>query len=241
MNFKNIDSVQIPFDENWNSIAISLSGGADSAMLAFILCNFVTVQKVHIISHKRMWKTRPWQSYDSLNVFNWLKDRFPKIVFERHTNFIAPDVEYGNMGPTIKDEYNKMVSGDNAQQRAYAEFICHEYNIDAYYNAVTRNPKNVSFSGMVERDIDPDESNQHLTVMKHMNRWALHPFRFVDKAWVIKQYYDNNILDLLAKTRSCEGEFDNINYLNYIPGQQVPTCGECFWCKEREWAIEQQH
>jgi hypothetical protein len=186
-----------------------------------------------------MWKTRPWQQEDSKRVFDWLSVRFPKLKLVRHVSFIAPDIEYGNMGPTIKDEYDKMVSGDNAQQRAYAEYLCFKYNIDAFYNAVTRNPKDVNFKGMVERDIEPTEDNTHLEYMIHMGRVASHPFRFVDKSWVVNKYKELDIMELFDITRSCEGEFEDIDYTNYKAGQYVPTCGVCFWCKEREWAIEQ--
>jgi hypothetical protein len=238
MNLHNIDGVTVPFDNSWNSIAISLSGGADSALLAFLLCNIVKNQTIHVISHTRMWKTRPWQSHDSLAVFIWLSERYPNIKFERHTCFVAPDLEYGNMGPTIKDEYGKMVSGDNAQQRSFAEFICTMHDIPAYYNAVTHNPRGIDLGGMTERDIEPTEDNKHLEMMQHMGRWALHPFRFVDKSWIVKQYKDNNIMDLFDITRSCEGEFAELDYTNYVYGMTVPECGECFWCKEREWALD---
>jgi hypothetical protein len=161
------------------------------------------------------------------------------IDFNRHKNFIAPDLEWGNKGPILVDEYGKQVSGDNIEIRAFAEYVCHCYNIDAYYNAVTRNPRNVEFEGMPTRDIEPNENNQHLLVMKHMGRWALHPFRFIEKSWIYKQYKDLDILWLWDKTRSCEGEVKDLDYETYIPGQYVPVCGTCFWCKEREWAIEQ--
>jgi len=239
MNKVNIDGVAIPFDPTWSGIAISVSGGADSALLAYLLCEQVTEQTVHIISHKRMWKTRPWQSYDSLMVFSWLTNRFPHVDFQRHVSFIAPDIEYGTIGPSIPDEYNRFVSGDNIQQRAYAEYICHEYNVDAYYNAVTRNPRGIDLGGMQERDIETTDDNQHLEIMQHMGRWALHPFRFVEKSWIVKQYQDHDIMDLFDITRSCEGEFEHIDYTNYTPGIEVPECGECFWCKERAWALTQ--
>jgi len=235
------NDVAIPFDPAWRHIAISVSGGADSALLAYFLCNLAngTGATVHIINHIRCWKTKPWQQYDALKVYNWLLNRFPAVKFERHVNFIAPELEYGSDGPTLIDEYGKKVSGDNIQQRAYAEYIGAAYNIDAYYNAVTRNPRDVNLKGMSERDIDRDSENAHLEIMKHMGRWALHPFRFVEKSWVIKQYRDHGIADLFDLTRSCEGVFSEIDYTNYLNGQEVPTCGECFWCKERAWAIEQ--
>ena len=244
MIFYDIDTVKVPFDKHWKKIAVSVSGGADSAFLAYLIGAFVyhfgqTDVELHIISHIRMWKTRPWQSYDSRRVYDWLVDRFPEIKFVRHTNLIAPDVEYGNMGPVIKDEYGKIVSGDNAQIRAFAEYVCFHNNIDAYYNAVTHNPRNIDLGGMAEREIEPTDENVHLVAMQHMGKWALHPFRFIEKDWIVKQYKEMGLMDLFDLTRSCEGEFENINYTNYTPGQYVPVCGKCFWCREREWAIEQ--
>ncbi len=241
MHMHNVDGVQIPFDKNWKNIAISVSGGVDSALLAFLLCEITQPYKttVHIINHVRCWKSKPWQAHDADQIYNWLVKKFNNIVFVRHINFIAPELEYAVTGPSLTDEYGKDVSGDNIQQRAYAEYICFKHNIDAYYNAVTRNPKGVDLGGMKERDIDPTDDNQHLYIMKHMNKIACHPFRFVDKSWVYAQYKRLNLLDLFNITRSCEGMVDGINYLTYEYGQEVPVCRRCFWCKEREWAIEQ--
>lgn len=240
MKMFNIDGVNIPFDPTWNSIAISVSGGADSALLAYILNSIAPTNiDFHIISHTRMWKTRPWQGYDSKQVYEYLLNCCPTRSVILHKGFIAPELEYGNIGPILIDEYGKKVSGDNIQQRAFAEYVCYQNKIDAYYNAVTRNPRNANFQGMKERDIERTENNKHLEIMQHMDAWALHPFRFVEKSWIIKQYKRLGIMDLFEKTRSCEGEFLDINYTNYKEGQYVPTCGTCFWCKEREWAIEQ--
>lgn len=240
MDYKpySVSGVEIPFSPQWKNIAISLSGGADSALLAFLLCTFIEKDtKLHCISHTRMWKTRPWQGWDSLRVYDWLQNRFNHIKFERHTNFIAPDLEYGNIGPMLKDEYGKMVSGDNIEIRSFAEYICYYNNVDAYYNAVTRNPRNIDLGGMSERDIDPSDNNRHLQITRHMDKWALHPFRFIEKNWIVSQYKRLDIMDLFNITRSCEGEFKDITYETYQPGQNVPTCGECFWCKEREWGL----
>jgi 7-cyano-7-deazaguanine synthase in queuosine biosynthesis len=232
----------IPFNSSFKKIAVSLSGGADSALLAFLLCDQISQQQlynveVHIISHTRCWKTKPWQQWDSLKIYNWLTKKFPKIQFVRHTNFIAPDLEYGNTGPNLTDEYGKLVSGDNIQIRSYSEYVCHYNNLDAYYNGVTKNPENIE--GMPSRNISANDSNKHLQEMTHMGKMVYHPFRFLNKGVIIKEYKNKNILDLLDITRSCEGTFENITYENYTAGQYVPICGTCFWCKEREWAIEQ--
>lgn len=231
---------EIPFDKNWKKIAISVSGGADSALLAYLLCQKITDQEVHVISHIRCWKTKPWQEQDAVNVYEWFQKRFSNIKFFRHVNFISPDLEWGSTGPTIVDEYGKSVSGDNAEIRSFAEYICFKNDIDCYYNAVTRNPRSVRIPGeMDSRNIEPDDNNQHLFFMQHMGKYACHPFRFEEKSWIMQQYKDLKILDLMELTRSCEGTFDDLDYKTYRPGQLVPACGECFWCRERQWALEQ--
>lgn len=237
-NFIKYDQIELPFDKNWKKIAISLSGGADSALLSYLICKEVVDQEIHFISHIRCWKTKPWQKYDAVNVYSWFLEKFPNIKMHRHTNFIPPEMEWGDVGPVWRDEYGKNVSGDNIELRAFAEYICYSYDIDIYFNAVTRNPRNVDFNGMPSRDIEKTEKNKHLEFMPHLGRLASHPFRFVEKNEIIKLYKKFDIMDLFYLTRSCEGTFMSLDYKNYVPGQEVPICNECFWCKERQWALD---
>lgn len=225
------------FDRSWKSIAVSVSGGADSALLCYLLCKEVTDQTMHIINNVRCWKTKPWQEHDAACVISWIQHRFPDINFKLHRNFIAPDLEYGEIGPSIRDEYGKMVSGDNIQIRAFAEYVCEKNHIDAYYNGVTKNPPG-ELGGMKERDIESNENNKHLLIMQHMNRYAIHPFRFISKNIIIETYKKENIVELFNLTRSCEGTFDWLDYRNYKKGEPVPVCNDCFWCKERDWAVD---
>lgn len=238
-----VDGVYFPLDPNWKNIAISVSGGADSALLAYLLCDLIRKNEyditVHIISHTRCWKTRPWQQHDSKGVYKWLLWKFYHVNFERHTNFIPPELEWGTKGPTIVDEYGKLNSGDIIEIRAFAEYIGHTHDIDAYFNAVTHNPDIVIEGAMPTRNIDPTPENLSKMITTHMGRISSHPFRFIDKSWIYSQYKKHNILDLYNITRSCEGEFEDITYETYTPGQYVPVCGKCFWCAERAWAEKQ--
>jgi hypothetical protein len=236
-----IDGVAIPFDPKWKKISIAVSGGADSALLSFLLCQLITdlnlKVEVHVINNVRLWKTKPWQKYNAIDVLSYLKSKFDNINFYRHENFVPPELEWADKGPTIVDEYGKLVSGDNVELRAFAEYVCFSNNINAYFNAVTKNPGDID-GGMKTRDIEPNAENFHLSIMNHLGIIACHPFRFVTKDWIIRQYRRLGIEDLLSITRSCEGTFKDLNYQNYVPGQIVPECGECFWCKERTWGIE---
>jgi 7-cyano-7-deazaguanine synthase in queuosine biosynthesis len=99
---------------------------------------------------------------------------------------------------------------------------------------------------MVERDLEPTDKNKHLELMTHMDVLVSHPFRFIEKSWVIAQYRELDLLDLFHITRSCEGDnstrpevFMELDYKTYQPNQPVPICGRCFWCRERKWALEQ--
>mgnify|MGYP003347624769 CR=1 FL=1 len=86
--------------------------------------------------------------------------------------------------------------------------------IDAYYNGVTRNPKSVPFQhmGMDRRDVELNETNSHLRLTTHMGVLVSHPFRFIEKSWVVKQYKEKDLINFLNITRSCEGDFDNLDY-----------------------------
>lgn len=231
-------TISVPFDPSWENISVAVSGGADSALLAYILCSQIENTTVHIINNIRCWKTKPWQQDNVATVIEWLRNRFSNITFKVHTNFVPPELEWGDKGRTIIDEYGKLVSGDTLELRAYAEYVLFHTKSNAYYNGVTRNPKDVDFQGMSTRDIDPNDSNKHLEAMTVMGKNIYHPFRFIDKSVILKKYRLLDIMDLFELTRSCEGVFD-IDYTTYKPGQDVPLCNNCFWCKERSWAIEQ--
>lgn len=226
-------------DRKWKKIGISLSGGADSALLAYLIC-LNSDAEIHVVTQVRNWKTRPWQRHISLEVFNWLVSKFPKNKFVRHEGFIPPELEEP-ISPLIKDEYGEDKPGNRIILRAHNEFIIHNYQLDAWFSAVTKNPS-INISGAL-----PERNEGVLPLhMKHMGIDVYHPFVHTSKDWIIKQYYENNILDLLELTRSCEGDnstrpevFLDLDYRTYKPGQQVPICGRCFWCKERAWAFEQ--
>ncbi len=213
----------------WKRIGISLSGGADSALLAYLILK-ETNADIYFTTQIRMWKTRPWQRYVALDVVQWFRNHFPNLI-SHIEGFIPPEMEEPHT-TYIKDEYGKLKPGNRIILRSHNEWAVHTYNLDAWYAAVTKNPPDVT-GGLAERD----EGVLPLH-MKHMGIDVCHPFAYTTKDWIVRTYHDLGILDLFDITRSCEGEFKDITYETYTPGQYVPICGECFWCKEREWAIE---
>ena len=231
-----IDGVQIPFSNNWKKIGINVSGGADSACLTMLLANLIIKNKynceIHIISYVRGWMTKPWQSYTSKQVFNKLKDMFPSIIKTRHEYFMSVELEYG-------------ATFSNACSTAgqdFSNYIAFHEGLDAMFNATSSNPPFYIDGQIDSRTIDKSTIDMseliYLDTYKDLKVFRCCPLVCTSKDWIVKQYYNNNAIDLLNITRSCEGEFDNLDFTNYIQGQYVPLCNKCFWCKERKWATD---
>ena len=109
---------------------------------------------------------------------------------------------------------------------------------------MNKNPT-VRFDGAPNERYINDQLSISDFITKRHKMLVCHPFRNLDKSEIIKLYKQNNIWDLFELTRSCEGDknsypgvFKELDYNNYIYGQDVPICGECFWCKERRWGID---
>ena len=235
----------IPFDKNWNKIGVNLSGGADSALLTFLLCTIIDTNeldtKIDIITYQRCWETRPWQGYIAHQVYTWLTNRFPNIIQERHLCYIPPELEHGVIGPIVDGR-----SGDQIIVGSYNKFAAWQYNLDAVYNATSKNPDDLREDRMTNRDKDAEDGN--ITDLWMQSKKAesifVHPFRFVKKDWIVAQYYIFNIGDLYRLTRSCEGDInhhDNVkeacsHFKDYKEGMTIPICTQCWWCEERAWA-----
>lgn len=245
----NVDGTYIVLNPSWERIVVSLSGGVDSAMVMYQLSRIISEQKlnieVHVISNIRMWETKPWAADVSLQVYEYFCKKFPNITYKRHVNFIAPDIEFGRIGAIIPDRQGKMKGGCQISSRSFMEYIVATNHIDAAYDGVTLNPPlSVATDGMADRTLeklDTTTLNDTIAYIPEFNAYMISPFKFVSKDWVVKQYVDYKILDLLHLTRSCEYEFPGLTYKNYKRGQHVPTCGKCFWCVERSWALKQNN
>ena len=246
----NYSGLDIPFSSQWKKIAVNLSGGADSACLTYLLCKIIDRHKfqckIDIITHVRCWTTRPWQQPISVKVYNKLKDMYPNIIGDRYENFIAPELEHGASGYIYKDPtYGEDHSGDQLQVSGFNLYCGYRHKFNAVFNATTANPPGTDFpKKMKDREKSAKDGELRDLAIYVNGGFLFHPFRFVDKSWIIAQYYKYKITDLLETTRSCEGDVTHKNIKDVVPDYQsyntdvvVPECGTCFWCLERNWAM----
>lgn len=245
-----VDGLYIPLNPSWERIAVNLSGGADSAVLTSILANIIQENNYNItidlITHNRGWRARPWQMPISKIVYNKLKDIWGDTIGVQNTNFIPPELEHGAIGYIIHEP--KQRSGDQVIVEKYNEYIAYENNYQAIFTAITKNADLdiAPEDRMQNRDVDIQKADIHDLAICKTHFWELHPFKYIEKDWVIKQYKNMDLLDLLKLTRSCEGDGSNMqgplagkDAFWYNKDKNVEECGLCYWCKEKAWALEE--
>ena len=242
-----IYGLDIPFSSKWRNIGLNLSGGADSACLAMLLGKIIKENnydcKIHTITFLRCWNTRPWQEPIGNEVYNALKDMYPGIIVSRHENYIPPELEWGVSGPIINGR-----SGDQIEGSSFNDYISHKLKFDAVFNATSKNPSGPGFENrLLKRDKNPEDGTLKDLMFINNNTYIIHPFRFVQKDWILAQYHLHGVVDLLNTTRSCEGDlndkeikelFPTLDDYEYKKGAYLPQCGHCFWCLERNWATD---
>ena len=266
--FETANGVPIPFNDAWTKIGINISGGADSAILCYNICNYIIKHnlkiEIHTISHVRGWQIKPWQKHVRLEVIKKLKSMFPTIKFIEHENYIPTEIEYGIIGDVIPIN-DTLKSGDKIENSSYALWIGYTNNLDALYCSTTRNPELLSTVG----DVSPDRNMSEIDLQGYRLSYRqqnnssyplnVQPFIYHTKDDIIADYFLYNIEDLLKVTRSCEA-FGNImhirsvesgiknllvdnryedSYKYYRPGDELPECNDCFWCLEKTWAINE--
>lgn len=227
-----VDGLPIFLDPTHTNISIDVSGGADSALTTYLILQELNRRQqdctVHIISHHRCWKRKPWQGHIAKNVYDYIYENYRgNINMVRHTNFIPEGLESKSVEGTDRTRTGEMICVDE-----YREKLIHELNFNMAYNCTTMNPTIEFPSAMPGRNKEIVEVEN---IVDHSEPCA-NPLMYINKAWVIKQYKDYDILDLLYVTRSCECYLDDDEHWD---GKRPDDCGECFWCYERHWAMDE--
>jgi len=234
-------SINIPII--MNNVIIRLSGGADSAILLYMICD--TYEKAE--TQLNLWPitvihgVRNWQSYHAQQVLDYMMEKFPDVNWKTHE--VIKCMNPGGK-PNNKNANNYVDDQESLIDKVVAEYA----GSAAVFNGVTANPpeeigqkywgsskvfgkkvwdvreKHRDWKFIADRKPIEDDSARKLV---HVNPFIQH-----HKGHVAKLYYDYGLIDdLLPLTRSCEG-------WDYMTANYSKTCGECWWCMEREWAFE---
>jgi len=212
---------------NNKHIGIKLSGGADSAIVAYML--FKTIQECKYNTKVTLLTTvheqKAYQKVYSDKVLMWLINEFPNVTIGEHLTNTCPAVKVGNKW-TSTEYHNRQ---DNLLDEAYM------LGIERHYNGITANPPKEVYEqffskegpvlngGTPERDV-PNQPQCN----NNPNQPSYRPLINTNKKGVAELYKQYGLEDtLFNQTRSCEAWTNNFD----------EHCNDCWFCKEREWGF----
>lgn len=185
--------IEIKFHENKQRIGVMLSGGADSAILLYLLA----------LERKMAGSTQeiiPFTVARPDGAWNYVKPIVDKI--NQMLSIALPDpIQVGD--PTL--HHSKQGRSGELEART-------KYHIDHFYYGSQQHPP-VPMPG--EYPARPDQIELPGTTI---------PFALVDKRHTLGLYEVFQAWPLIELTHSCTAQTEG-------------RCGECYNCKEREWAL----
>lgn len=214
-----------------DKVIVRLSGGADSALLLWMVCdswkkagmdNDLNIYPITVIHGQR-----PWQSYYVQHIIDIVREDFPTINIHAPKTRLCekPKVDYVDYQENLIQE------------------IVDKHGECMRFNGVTLNPpKEIgeSYWGDGEeyghiwdnRELHRDWENRESKFSKlFRDEWHCNPFYTSHKGHIAELYKELGLLEkLLPFTRSCEG-------WAHITKSFTEVCNQCWWCRERDWAF----
>ena len=212
--------------QEYINIGMKVSGGADSAILLYLLCKYIkeerpdamitpiTIEKDIMKFHFRFSKL----------VIDFCKKEFPTVKF-------AEQIIY---------QHHESEANYDTTQTIVLNTLVYNKLIDCHFVGITLNPPNdVQFydtRGDIHNSPLGREDNNELraTVKKSLvnNYTSYRPLVNINKKGIYELYREFNLIDtLFPLTRSCESKDPN-KTKNY-----TIHCKRCWDCKERKWAF----
>lgn len=208
-------TIEFTIPEPHTKICCNLSGGADSAILAYMVIDYCTKHipdaELHFITIAnpiKGWYHGAWAN----KVVDTLLKETKTTLIKSHTVFFR----------------------DNQRREEITE-IEDQYFADGkatlFFNAVTQNPP-LEITELLEGRVEFRDPGKHRGLTNTGDGWMrIRPFGNTDKRMVSYMYHYHHMEELLyPNTRSCE-------MLTKDGSDSVSHCGECWWCKERNWAF----
>jgi hypothetical protein len=208
--------------ENSKNVMVKVSGGLDSAIVLYMLCDYITKTKKDIsviVVTTNDWR-KPYQVKWAAKVRAWMINAFPNI------NFLPHETHQLNTG----EDY---VEG----QRTHHNQVREKYSNDGHPVDFTlsginmRPPSDVVFlESNGKEHAGPTDDRTSVQPISG-NEW-FKPILNMDKKEIAELYEQFDLLDtLFYETRSCEEPSKEITK------DFITHCGECWWCQERKWGF----
>lgn len=245
---------------NHHTAIIKMSGGADSAMMAYCIAKYKKEERPDlkiIIATTNGYPPKDWHIRYANKVCDKIQELTGIDMSDRRQNQMKVD-EVTYLG-SDSDEQVRLSNYDKAQKENEANILAQENNPEGrgviFFNGMTANPpkdlrelyedfhdgiKHMRMdqaSYLYERDPDVTyETGSTKEELEEAYSWCWQqPFRNFNKRSIAELYKSQGILDeLFPITRSCENGGD----VEYIKDPNMEFhCKECWWCRERFWGF----
>lgn len=220
---KTNQTVELAIPETIKNIGIHLSGGADSAILLYIICKYIKENnlKITVLPITSCVLAKPIMIEGAFRVTNKVRE-----IFDYDTPFLLDNFLYFRGRKIFKFE-------QEVNLRLLKEGV-----VDLLMGAGTSYPSEDILKSLDMWEDRPKWRSAELNPSNHENiipgdsTYQLYkPFNRVDKRFTAEMYDIYRVRDsLFPVTRSCIANFA------MSKGWSTP-CKKCWWCKERYWAF----
>ena len=213
--FGEVDILNKKYDFNNKIIGLSMSGGADSTLLCYLLAKTIQEEKLNVI-------IQPYNGYD-IDV-SGDSEKLPNIIDYIRNKFTDVELRWP-IATVFRGNYKDVKNNYIGTLRKKLE----EYKVyDIRIIAISQGPpleaqtKFKAKSGQSIMRLKGYYLYDEVTDIGDKNA----PFKYIDKRFMIQCYKDFKVDDLLEMTESCT-ELDKCK------------SEKCWWCLEREWAMKE--
>jgi len=223
MQYKNtFGKIQVMKDEELfrgKTLALSMSGGADSTILCYILAKTSQKRDLQIT-------IQPYNGYDIwapidstgvIKIIKYIQSKFPTVDIQWPISTVfntnGASASEGDKNSYIKPLIEKLVAHNV---------------VDLVMNGISMGPPLE-----VQQTFKDWDNKINVRRLPGYHLWNeveraidhLSPLKHIDKRFIVYCYKKFGIEELLEMTNSCTEPQGN--------------CRECWWCQERSWALEQ--
>ena len=220
-------SVDIDIPDTYNSVCVNMSGGADSAILFFIIAKYLKEYRPNI----RL-------SVATLNEAN--KNYYMGKNTRDIIDFVIKELDFKNF------DTHYIYYAEKQSREVIDNFLAKMISsniIDLFIGGTTMPPlcEGPALAEVEGKEVDIKEhSNAQLTHDERVSQpiWnsaktMYKPFVKIDKSFIADMYYLHNLQDtMFPKTKSCTTLATNHMFVG-----DFDHCGKCWWCLERKWAF----